>query len=233
MTHLVTTSNPIYARFFSLMTTLALLVGLCACSNYRTNSHLSFSDRFPYEKPSIPIGKLDVTEDKLTYLGWINAEVTKPVPIAAPPTKEQVNLVLAELGKEKGADAVTFVSYKEGLAGNTLFGKGQAVKFNTLAHKPHSPQATPATKGSNTIVTPNTTKTLSPFDGQLATHAPIEKKAAVKAPTKRQSAFSTDSLSLILQNAEYLEKQAKLLNRQDMVLSSKLIQNLIKKQQKK
>ncbi len=232
MTHLVMTPNPSYARFFFLMTTLALFMGLCACSNYRTNSHLSFSDRFPYEKPSIPIGKLDVTEDKLTYLGWINAEVTKPVPIAAPPTKEQVNLVLAELGKEKGADAVTFVSYKEGLAGNTLFGKGQAVKINTLEHKPHSPMATAGTKGSNTIVTPNTTKTLSPFDGQLATHAPIE-KAAVKTPTKSQPAFLTDSLSLILQNAEYLEKQAKLLNRQDMVLSSKLIQNLIKEQQKK
>ncbi|MCY4045967.1 MAG: hypothetical protein OXE99_12910 [Cellvibrionales bacterium] len=122
------TSHPQRLQILPIITILSIL-WLAGCSNYKTNANLSFAERYPRAEPQIHIGEVDVGNEELDYLGWVDAKVSKPHVLATAPTKAQVNLVLEELAKPLGADAVTFVTYKTGLAGQTIEARGQAVRF--------------------------------------------------------------------------------------------------------
>ncbi len=202
---------------------------LNACSTYKTNSSLRFTDRFPREKPVIPVGKLDTGNENLTYLGWVNAEVSKPLPMASPPTKQQADLVLAELGSKLDADAVTFVKYKTGLGGNTLFAKGQAVQFKNRPQQPIATNRITQSVPAKTSSMPAVSLNLPSQSRVAATRKPSRYKAREE---KRLRQLTDDEIALIISNALYIESQSANMQRKDMELSAKVIRDLIEKSKK-
>ena len=110
-----------------------LVIFLAGCSTYKTNSDITFSSTLlSGEHPVIPVGK-DVPSNMVTYLGWVEAEVTSPHYFSKSPTQEQVDIVLAKKAQAIGADAVIHVEYSNKVNVATLGklnGKGQAVRIN-------------------------------------------------------------------------------------------------------
>lgn len=163
-----------YIRLPALLLAFALLA---ACSTYKSNSELTFETIELNEyKPVIPVGDLDVTADQLTYLGWLEAEVTKPSILHDDPTERQAAIVLGYLAqKEKGADAVIHVSYK--LGGNLspltrIKARGQAVKINRLPEQEQTAATAPA----------ETTDTAKPPPADNATPGSTEAITETTAP---------------------------------------------------
>lgn len=127
-------SDPTVMTYLRLSALLAVLL-LAGCSTYRTNSDLSFDTvQLDQYKPVIPVGDVDFAVEELTFLGWVEAEVTKPSILHDDPTERQAAIVLGYLAQqEKNADAVIHVSYK--LGGNLspltrMVARGQAVLIN-------------------------------------------------------------------------------------------------------
>ncbi len=226
------------ALLFKHLTAIVGLLCLVGCSAYKTNSELSFLKRYPSQEPDIHIGKVDVGNEELDYLCWIDAKVSKPHMLATAPTEAQVNLVLAELAKPLQADAVTFVTYKRGLAGQTIEARGQAVRFkNPVTQRKYS-----KTSGQAQIVSsPRNSSTMMPYtkpataviqpsyqpprEPKLAT--PIVSAAATSPIMPGTLKFlDDDALALIISNAIYVIEQSKALNRKDLQLSAQTIKAL-------
>ena len=116
--------------FLSLL--LLFIVANTGCSTYTTNTDITFaSTTLIGQEPEIYVGDITETADKLTFLGAVEAIVKKPNIFDEDPTPKQADIVLAHLGKEKGADAVIHVEYKYGIANGRITATGQAVKINT------------------------------------------------------------------------------------------------------
>lgn len=128
----------------------ALAVTLTACSTYRTNSDIKFDSVHISQKPVVPVGN-NVPSDMVTYLGWVNAEVSSPSYFHSAPTEQQVDIVLAQKAQEIGADAVIHVEYKSRVSSATLSklsGRGQAVRINAW----HVGEADPAIVMSENVL---------------------------------------------------------------------------------
>ena len=112
-----------------------LLIIVSACSTYTTNTDIEFESTRIYDKPSVFIAEdgEEIESSKLDYLGWITAEVRKPTWFDDKPTKLQANIVLAEIAKERGGQAVFFVTYDWSALG-TLTAKGQAARVDGVDH---------------------------------------------------------------------------------------------------
>lgn len=117
---------------------------LAGCSHYTTTSKdIRFESTHLHIRTAIPVGDVEYGADEISYLGWVDAFVQKPSALQPDPTKDQVNYVLAHLAKERGADAVIHVTYKEsiGVTGLTrLEARGQAIRIDKLhAEDPAKP----------------------------------------------------------------------------------------------
>lgn len=113
---------------------LPLLCGilfLTACSTYKTNTDITFESIQIEQKPEVLVGGKEFESYRLDYLGWVDAKVSRPSVVHAKPTKEQADVVLAKLAKEKGAQGVFFVSYNWNLMG-ALHARGQAVRIHGI-----------------------------------------------------------------------------------------------------
>lgn len=137
-------------------TCLLLLAALsiAGCSHYTTNSKdIRFESVNLHIRPAIPVGGDEHPNEKFSYLGWVDAYVQKPSSLQPDPTEAQVNYVLAHLAKERGADAVVHVTYKNsiGITGLTrLEARGQAIRLD----KPEAKAGTQFTPLRVTTVTP-------------------------------------------------------------------------------
>lgn len=131
---------------------LVTLTSLSACSTYHTNSDIIFdSVMLSGQKPTIPINNVKVSPDQLTFLGWVDAQVTKPTLFHKQATTQQADIVLAERAKAMGADTVIHVEYKRSfniLAQGSIEARGQAVRVNRL----HIGEADPAVVISDTAI---------------------------------------------------------------------------------
>lgn len=112
---------------------LGLFVSLgSGCASYRTNSDISFESTSGTETAT----KVEILESGLEkggyeVIGPVEAVVKKLTVFHKDPTKEQVNVVLAEKASKLNADAVINVKYKSGVGMTTwgyMEGKGEAVK---------------------------------------------------------------------------------------------------------
>jgi len=113
--------------------TVLIASALASCSTYKTSTKTTFdSIQLNGQQPSIHVGEINETPDKIAMLGWVDAAVTQPHWFADKPTEEQVNIILAEKGAKLGADAIIYVSYQTKVNPSTLLqlqGRGQAVKL--------------------------------------------------------------------------------------------------------
>ena len=106
---------------------------MTGCANYRTNSDIEFDSTDVGDmKPSIPVGPSKLDKGRYTIIERVIAIVKKLSLFHDRPTKEQADIVLAEKGKEKGADAVINVKYDSGVGFDTwgyIEASGDAVKI--------------------------------------------------------------------------------------------------------
>lgn len=112
------------------------LLSLCvlsACSTYKTSSKdIRFNGTQFHEKPVIPVGNIDVDNENIGFMGWIEAFVTSPNLFKPAPTEQQANYVLAHEAKKQGADALLHVNYKKSITPtgqSRIVAKGQAIKL--------------------------------------------------------------------------------------------------------
>ena len=110
------------------------MVLMSGCASYRTNTGVDISA--PEAKQALTeviILETGLPEDSYTSLGEVKATVKKLTAFHKNPTKEQVNIALAEKAKRLGADTVINTKYQSGV-GFTTWGYinaiGQAVKKN-------------------------------------------------------------------------------------------------------
>lgn len=183
--------------------TLALMLAsslLAGCSFYTTNSDLRFENTRLDRKLPIPVGEPTEPADQLTFLGWVDAYVQKPNVMAADPTRLQVDHVLAHLAKQRGADAVIHVSYKEAVGMNTLKrleARGQAVRFNSRhANNKTTPES--FTSVAVTTALPPSDKlrlteqlNTQPVDMQSAYQTPAEQAPATPVAKPLPAAVTT------------------------------------------
>jgi hypothetical protein len=120
--------SSICQRLFVLLSCCFLSI---ACSTYNTNSDISFESVEIDQKPEIFIGDNEFESYRLDYLGWVDAKVTPPSLFHAKPTQAQVDVVIARIAKDKGAQGVFFVTYNWDVFG-TLRARGQAVKIHGI-----------------------------------------------------------------------------------------------------
>lgn len=208
-----------------------LVILLSGCSTYRTNSDVTFrSTVLSGEHPVIPVGK-DVPSSMVTYLGWIEAEVSSPSYFSKPPTQEQVDIVLANKGKAMGADAVIHVEYGKKVNAATLgklTGKGQAVRINAWhlgepdpsivmsdnlrpsTNREHELEAliNPATPTKNPPIEPQTLALNTAAATVGLTQPNSNSTQSFTAPAKTSKA-EIASLQQILKEAEQLKEHAK------------------------
>lgn len=116
------------------------LLSLCvlsACSTYKTSSkEIRFSGTQFHEKPVIPVGNMEVENEQIRFLGWIEAYVTSPSFLKPAPTEQQANYVLAHEAKKQGADALLHVDYKKSITAtgqSRISARGQAIEIRTKA----------------------------------------------------------------------------------------------------
>lgn len=113
---------------------ILILIAFTGCTHYRTNSEIEFDSlNVNGMKPSIPVGTVSVERHKYTVIEKVTAIVKKLFVFNPDPTKEQVDIVLAEKGKEKGADAVINVNYVSGVGMDTwgyIEATGDAIKID-------------------------------------------------------------------------------------------------------
>ena len=108
---------------------LITIVLISGCAAYRSDTEAEFDSSQVSGLPVIHVGEIEETPDKLEYLGWVEATVTRLTHFHDKPTREQVDVALGLKGQERGANAVIYVSYKDDVLGLSLTGKGQAVKL--------------------------------------------------------------------------------------------------------
>ena len=97
-----------------------LLASVCAA--YRTNSEVSFETTNIFEPDNNKIiSNNSLPDRKHVSLCSVSAEVKKLTLFHKNPTKEQVDIVLAEKAKRLGADAIVNVTYKK-MSGFTSWG---------------------------------------------------------------------------------------------------------------
>lgn len=177
--------------------TLVLLLSasvLAGCSFYTTNvNDIRFESTRMDQRLEIPVGDVEVSADQLTYLGWVDAYVQKPSALEPDPTQEQVNFVLAHIGKQRGADAVIHVTYKEGisLSGRTrLEGRGQAIRIDSL-HTENAVTPPAFNSISNNTVAPPASRQRLTDQLSARTAEPAATSATVPAATPSASRSNT------------------------------------------
>jgi hypothetical protein len=112
---------------------VCLFALLSGCSTYKSNSSITFeSANERLDKPVIYVGELTEEANEFSYVGWIDAKVSKANVFSDKPTKAMADRVLAYLAKQRGAHAVTYVTYKYGIFG-AIEARGQAVRVNSIS----------------------------------------------------------------------------------------------------
>ena len=110
------------------------------CATYRTDSAIEFDTTNTKSITTvIPVGDIDLKNKKVIEIGIVNAVVKKLTLFHDDPTKEQVDIVLAEKAFKMGATAVIDVTYEEGIGWDTwgqIEATGTAIKIKTVDAKP-------------------------------------------------------------------------------------------------
>ncbi|CAA0119354.1 Uncharacterised protein [BD1-7 clade bacterium] len=134
-----------------LLISVLWVVFASGCATYRTDTEAEFDNTIVYDDPVIHVGEIPETPDQMTFLGWVEAEVTAISPFHANPTEEQVNVALALKGQEKGGHAVVFVTYREELFGMKMVARGQVVQLEDGQKYVHSLPPTPSRTRTRTV----------------------------------------------------------------------------------
>ncbi|CAA0119207.1 Uncharacterised protein [BD1-7 clade bacterium] len=134
-----------------LLISVLWVVVASGCATYRTDTEAEFDNTIVYDDPVIHVGDIPETPDQMTFLGWVEAEVTAISPFHANPTEEQVNVALALKGQEKGGHAVVFVTYREELFGMKMVARGQVVQLEDGQKYVHSLPPTPSRTRTRTV----------------------------------------------------------------------------------
>ncbi len=184
-----------------------LFAFLSACSSFKTNTNISFdSADVGDQKPALFVGNIKETPDKLTYLGWVEAKIKKPIFGDGKPNQQQADIILAHQAKKMGADAVTHITYKIGF-GSVMFARGQAVKIKG--------KKKPTRISSKSIQMLSLDKD-DPLSAITQIKTLIPPKEAVKNRTQEdlltQAQILTEALSLTLKQAKKNAQASRFLN---------------------
>ena len=117
----------------SLVVVISLMI-ISGCASYRTDSGIDLNSiEVQNAVKEIEILESSLPNGSYQSLGEVEAMVKKLTAFHKSPTKEQVNIALAEEVRKLGGNAAINVKYKSGVGFDTwgyLEAKGEAVKKN-------------------------------------------------------------------------------------------------------